>query len=315
MAKASTNIAVGLMIGAVSFAGPAAAQDAGAAAPLAQPDAVSGGVLPTFGQRETPAETAGISDAALPLPGFLAAGGAFDAQDPDLVITIGGGVSVSPAYFGSDEYETGGYGIGRIDFLRFPNGFEYGSGRAVGFREGLGLRGSVRYISHRNSSNYEDLSGLDNVPWAFEAGLGLGYEQRNYRVFGDVRYGVIGTNAWVGDLGADAIAYPIEGLTVTLGPRLGFGSNRFADTYFGVDAGEASASTSGLTEFDAEGGLLSGGVLLDVRYLFNERWGLEGSASWDRLLNDAADSPITELGSEDQYEVRFGITRRISLDF
>ena len=307
------TLASGVLIGAVASSGPAAAQQA--TAPLAEPDAVAEGVFPTFGQTETAAATAGISDAGLPLPGFLAAGGLFDAKTPDIVISVGAGVDVGPAYFGSDEYETGPYGIGRIDFLRFPNGFEYGSGNAVGFREGLGLRGSVRYISHRNSKNYDDLSGMDNVPWAFEAGLGLGYEQRNYRVFGDVRYGVVGTNAWVGDLGADAIAYPVQGLTVTLGPRLNFGSNRFADTYFGVDAGEASASTSGLTEYDASGGLLGGGVLLEARYLFNERWGLEGSASWERLLNDAADSPITELGSADQYEVRFGLTRRISLDF
>ena len=42
---------------------------------------------------------------------------------------------------------------------------------------------------------------------------------------------------------------------------------------------------------------------------------VEGGASWGRLLNDAADSPITEEGSADQYRVRLGITRSISLDF
>lgn len=314
MSTFRTTLASGLLIGAVASTGPAAAQDA-AVAPLAQPDSVADGVIPAFGQTETVAETAGISDAGLPLPGFLAAGGLFDAATPDIVISVGAGVDVSPAYFGSDEYETGAYGIGRIDFLRFPNGFEYGSGRAVGFREGLGLRGSVRYISHRNSKNYDDLSGMDNVPWAFEMGLGVGYEQRNYRLFTDVRYGVIGTNAWVADLGGDVIAYPVQGLTLTFGPRLNFGTDRFSETYFGVTGSEASASNSGLTEYDASGGLLGGGLLLEARYLFNERWGLEGSASWERLLNDAADSPITELGSADQYEVRFGLTRRISLDF
>ena len=130
MARASTNIAVGLMIGAVSSPARPLAQDARRRrAVWRSRTRCRAEFCPTFGQTETPAETAGISDADLPLPGFLAAGGAFDAQDPDLVITIGGGVDVSPAYFGSDEYETGGYGIGRIDFLRFPNGFEYGSGQ------------------------------------------------------------------------------------------------------------------------------------------------------------------------------------------
>ncbi|HPG22711.1 MAG TPA: MipA/OmpV family protein [Amaricoccus sp.] len=300
---------------ALALAGlPASAQDAPATLPegaVTEPS-IPGGVVP-FEQTSYPADTAGYSDAGLPLPAFLAAGGAFDSSTPDLVITLGAGIEVSPAYFGSDEYETGPTGIARIDYLRFPNGFEYGSGRAVGFRTGLGLRGSMRYISNRNSSHYSEIRGLDNVPWAFEAGLGLGYEQRNYRVFGDVRYGIIGSNAWVGDLGADAIAYPVDGLTLTLGPRLNFGSTLFTNTYFGVSASESAAS--GLPEYDPSGGLLGGGVVLGARYLFNERWGLEGEASWERLLNDAADSPITALGSEDQYEVRLNLTRRISLDF
>jgi outer membrane scaffolding protein for murein synthesis (MipA/OmpV family) len=269
--------------------------------------------VPGFNQTVEPATTGGFSDAGLPLPAFLAAGGAFDSQTPDLVVTLGAGVEVSPAYFGSDQYETGPTGIARIDYLRFPNGFEYGSGATVGFRTGLGLRGSVRYISERNSSDFSEINGLDDIPWAFEAGLGLGYEQRNYRVFGDVRYGIIGSNAWVGDLGADAIAYPVDGLTLTLGPRLNFGSTNFTDTYFGISASESTAS--GLPEYDASGGLVSGSVVLGARYLFNERWGVEGEATWERFVNDAADSPIIALGSDDQYSVRLNLTRRISLDF
>lgn len=288
----------------------AADGEAAAAAPLAPPTTTGAGI---FSQSTTEATTAGLSDAGLPLPAFLAAGGALDSPTPDLVVTLGAGVKVSPAYFGSDQYETGPTGIARIDYLRFPNGFEYGSGAAVGFRTGLGLRGSVRYISERKSSDYSEINGLDNVPWTFEAGFGLGYEQRNYRVFGDVRYGIIGSNAWVGDLGADAIAYPVDGLTLTLGPRLNFGSTNFTDTYFGISASESTAS--GLPQYDASGGLISGGVVLGARYLFNERWGVEGEASWERLVNDAADSPITALGSNDQYSVKLNLTRRISLDF
>ena len=208
-----------------------------------------------FGQTTTPATTAGISDAGLPLPGFLAAGGAFDSQNPNFVATVGAGVAVSPAYYGSDKYETGPSFDLRLDYVRLPNGFEFGSGRTVGFRTGLGLRTSVRYLTRRNTNNYDEISGLDNLPWAFEAGLGLGYEQRNYRAFADVRYGIIGSNAWVGDVGADAIAYPVDGLTLTLGPRLNFGSNRFANTYFGISP-EESAKNGNLPAYDADGGLI-----------------------------------------------------------
>jgi outer membrane scaffolding protein for murein synthesis (MipA/OmpV family) len=269
-------------VACVAGAGLAAAQPAGSPAP------------------ERPRLTTGV-------------GGIFDATDPDIVMTVRGGVEVGPAYFGSDEYELGPDAAARLDYIRFPNGFEFGSGRTVGFRTGWGLRGTVRYIGERDSSDHEEIEGLDDVDWSFEAGLGLGYEQRNYRVFTDVRYGFIGHNAWTGDVGADGIAYPMDGLTLTLGPRLGFGDSRFANTYFGVS--EAESVRSDLAPFEAEGGLLSAGVELGARYLFNERWGVEGGASWDRLLNDAADSPITEEGSADQYRVRLGITRSISLDF
>lgn len=311
------------LVPVIGSAGIAAAQGSAAAqAPLAAPlsttttlSASGGGFLPGLDQTVVPANTAGLSDAGLQLPAFLAANGALDSKTPDLVATIAGGVEISPAYFGSDHYETGPSFDMRLDYVQFPNGFTFGSGRAVGYRTGLGLRGSVRYIPTRNTANSPELKGLDNVPWGFEAGLGLGYEQRNYRVFADVRYGIVGTNAWVGDIGADAIGYPIQGLTLTLGPRLNFASERFTNTYFGVTPDQAAGSGGQLTAYSANGGLIGGGVVLGARYLLNERWGVEGAASWDRLLNGAGDSPITENGSANQYSVGLSLTRRISLDF
>jgi outer membrane scaffolding protein for murein synthesis (MipA/OmpV family) len=253
--------------------------------------------------------------AAQPAPGAPLAqrGGLLTATNPDLVTTLRAGVAVSPAYLGSDDYELGPDLDIRFDYIRLPGGLEFGSSSSVGFRTGWGLSGSLRYLGDRDSGDHDQIRGLDNVPWSLEAGLGVGYEQRNYRAFTDVRYGFVGHNAWVGEIGADAIAYPMDGLTVTLGPRLEFGDNKFAETYFGVSPAEEAAS--GLEAFDAKGGLLAAGLELGGRYRFNERWGVEGAASWGRLLNDAADSPVTETGSEDQYRIRLGITRSISLDF
>ncbi|MFO1142090.1 MAG: MipA/OmpV family protein [Amaricoccus sp.] len=245
-------------------------------------------------------------------PGMLDAGGALDRPNPDVVVTVRAGVEVSPSYFGSKDYVVGPDIAARVDFLRFPGGFTYGSSRTVGFREGWGLQGSFRYIGNRDGK--DELVGLDNVPWSAEVGLGLGYEQRNWRAFTDVRYGVVGHNSWVGELGADAIAYPVEGLTLTAGPRLSFGSDMFAQTYFGISNSESAANGT-LPPYQANGGLLGAGVEIGARYLFNERWGVEGAANWQRLVNSAADSPIAEQGDDNQYSLRIGITRRISLDF
>ena len=153
------------------------------------------------------------------------------------------------------------------------------------------------------------------MPWSAEVGLGVGYEQRNWRAFTDVRYGVVGHNSWVGELGADAIAYPIDGPDAHRRPAaLVRQRHASPQTYFGISNSESAANGT-LPAYDANGGLLGAGVEVGARYLFNERWGVEGAANWQRLVNSAADSPITEQGDDDQYSVRVGITRRISLDF
>ncbi len=293
---------------ALGMAMSVAAWGAGTGVAAAQ-TAVSSAPLPP----ETPVEAAPTSTPARPA---LATGAGvldIDAANPDLVLTVRAGVQVSPSYLGSSDYEVGPDLAARLDYIRFPGGFEFGSGRTVGFRTGWGLRGSARYLGERNADEHDEIKGLDDVDWSFELGLGVGYEQRNWRAFTDVRYGVIGHNAWVGEVGADGIAYPVDGLTVTLGPRLSFGTDNFAETYFGVSADESAAS--GLDQFNASGGLLGAGMELGARYRFNERWGVEGAATWNRLVNDAGDSPVTATGSADQYEVRLGITRSISLDF
>ena len=298
--RATTAAAVAAWL---AVAGAAAAQTAGGAG-------VEAGVLGTPAPAAAEQLPPDIPASAV-RPALQTGSGIIDAVNPDLVLTVRAGVQVSPAYLGSDDYEVGPDFAARLDYIRLPGGFEFGSGRTVGFRSGWGVRGSARYLGERNADEHDEIKGLDDVDWSFELGLGVGYEQRNWRAFTDVRYGVIGHNAWVGEMGADGIAYPLEGLT--LGPRLSFGTDNFAETYFGVTPSESDAS--GLPVFNASGGLLGAGVELGARYRFNDRWGVEGAASWNRLVNDAADSPVTATGSADQYEFRVGITRSISLDF
>ncbi len=247
------------------------------------------------------------------LPGLLSAGGVLDDPDPDLVMTIGAGAAYAPAYFGSDEYEVGPTGAFRFDYVRFPNGFTFGSGNTVGFVEGFGLRGSANYIGKRNSSDYSEIDGLDDVDATLELGLGLGYEQANYRAFANARYGFFGHNAFVGDAGVDLISRPVQGLTLTAGPRINFGTDKFADTYFGISDAESAAS--GLAAYSADGGIISAGVEVTALYQFNPRWGLRADFTWDRLTNDAADSPITKQGSDDQFRVSLRLVRRISINF
>jgi MipA family protein len=228
-------------------------------------------------------------------------------------LTVGVGLGASPEYFGSDDYSFGVTGTGRIDYLRLPGGIEFGSLAAPGLVRGFGPRGSVRYIPRRDSSDNSDLRGLDDVDATLEIGLGLGYDTEFARAFGDARYGFGGSDSWAGEFGADALLYPADNVIVNFGPRANWGTENFMDTYFGVSASEAD--DSGLDEYDPSGGFYSVGVELGARYQFSPAWGLEGRATYGYLVGDAADSPITEVGSRNEFGGRILITRSISLGF
>lgn len=234
-------------------------------------------------------------------------------QSPPVRFTVGAGVGMAPEYPGSSDYAASFAGTLRFDYIRFPNGMEFGSSNAVGFVSGFGPRGSARYIGSRDPDDNRELRGLDKVDATLELGLGMGYEAEYWRAFADVRYGFIGSHAWVGDLGADAILRPNDRLTVNFGPRADWGSNRFVNTYFGVSGSESVAS--GLDEHGTSAGFYSVGVELGARYEIAPLWGVEGKVNYDRLVGDAADSPITEMGSANQFAAQVILTRSISLGF
>lgn len=255
------------------------------------------------------AQDAVVSDGASP----VSAGNT--QSRPDFVFFLGAGATSSPTYFGSDKYEVTPDVLFAFRFLRLPGDNTFGSTDPDYEPSGFGPRGSLRVVKKRSSDDHSELAGLDDIDMSIEVGLGLGYRQRNFRAYADARYGLLGHESWVGELAADYVAHPIDGLTLTLGPRLLLGSDKYASTYFGVTSSESAASGGKFASYDASGGLISAGIELAGIYQLNEKWGLVGSARWESLMNDAADSPITSMGSEDQFTVSFGISRLFSLDF
>lgn len=227
--------------------------------------------------------------------------------------TLGFGAGFAPDYFGSEDSSFGPAGVLRFDYIKLPGGLEFGGVGAVGFVEGFGPRGSLRYIPERSASDNRELQGLDKVDATLELGLGLGYEATYWRAFGDMRYGVIGSNAWVGELGADAILRPRDDLVLNFGPRAEWGSSDFIDTYFGVS--EAEAGRSRFDEYQTSSGFYGVGVELGARYSLSPQWGVEGKAVYSRLINDAGDSPIVENGTPNQFDMQVMITRSLSLGF
>lgn len=230
---------------------------------------------------------------------------------PEVVLTLGAGLAVKPEYFGSDEYGVGPAFSFRLNYLDLGP-LNFGS-LDRDPASGIGLRGSFRYVGERDAADYPELAGLEDVDATVELGLGLGYRSRSFDAFADLRYGIGGHESIVGELGADYKIHPSDRLTVSLGPRVLLGSDDYAATYFGISAAEAAVSD--YTAYTADGGLVSAGVELGARYELSDVWGLEGAVTYDRFVGDAADSPIVEQGERDQYGLRIGLTRQITLDF
>lgn len=235
------------------------------------------------------------------------------AKAPSLVFVLRGGASASPTYFGSKKTKAGVDAGFSLQFLRLPMGHSIGSADPGAESYGFSPRGSFRIVSKRSAKDSPELAGLNTVKASAELGMGLGYTQRNFEAYADVRYGVIGHKAFVGELGANLIMKPTADLTVKIGPRVFLGNDKYAATYFGVTAAEAAAST--FAAYTAKGGVLSAGVEIGATYALNDDWGLDGAVRWDKFTNSAKNAPIVVQGRDSGVSVRIGLTRRIALTF
>ncbi|ABD55740.1 MipA/OmpV family protein [Jannaschia sp. CCS1] len=234
------------------------------------------------------------------------------AQDFGISGEIGFGARVRQVYFGADEYGLSPLGRGSLEAFTFGP-ITSGAPGVARDRTGFGLRGAVRLIPGRSATDYAELAGLDDVDFSLELGLGAQYEAEAYRVFADIRYGVIGHEALVSEVGADVIFRPTNDLEISVGPRLFFGSDSYTSTYFGVTAAEAGMSA--FDAFDADGGLLSMGLDLRVQRQLSDDWSIRADLEISEFVNAAADSPITAQGSTTH--AIFGVTlaRRFSFGF
>ena len=232
-----------------------------------------------------------------------------DGKPPGIEFEIGGGGQTAPRYEGASDYLISPYPTFRLQRLTLPNGFQIGGGDGMGlsFYPSFGFRGA------RESADAPVLSGLRDVDTAVELGAGVSYTTWRGRMFGEVRRGFSGHEGYVGEIGADAFFHPVERLTLSGGPRVSFADAEYMSTYFGVSGAEAK--TSGLSAFDAGAGFKSVGIATTARYEITGNWAIEGEAAYDRLIGEAADSPVTGVGSRDQFSFRVGAVRKFKLDF
>lgn len=213
---------------------------------------------------------------------------------------LGGGLSTSPTYEGASDYLFSPYPTVRIIGLETGR-LNIGGDKSLGWRFGP----SFKFRGERKQSDDQALLGTNDVDSSLEVGLSVGYEWQYMGAFVRSRYGVTGHNGFVGEAGIDAIVRPDDKTRITVGPRLSFADEQYMNTYFSVPSSAVS-----LSQYDADGGIKSVGAEITFRHDFNPHWAFEANAQYDRLIKDAARSPIVEEGSRNQFSARIGIVRK-----
>lgn len=228
--------------------------------------------------------------------------------------SVGLGAIATPNHLGDDAYRLNVVPDIRVTwsdrfFASVGQGVGYNVIKADGWRVGPILKydfgqdedGSTPFsVSGGDSS---DLRGLGDVDGTFELGGFVEYSLAHVSAKLELRQGIGGHEGLIGDAELKykrAFKVGQSRAIMTFGPELTFGSANYMSTYFDVNAAQAAAS--GLTAFDADGGLLSYGIGGSLTYLVTRRVVVTWFAGYDRLTGDAADSSLVrERGSANQF--------------
>jgi MipA family protein len=223
------------------------------------------------------------------------------------VVTLGGYVATEPRFPGSKDNTVTFRPIvdvhraGDRDWINLPN-----DASNLTLVEGANWRAGVAgdYLNDRNHESA--LRGLHDINYTLELGGFAEYYPAPFlRTRIELLQGVTGAEGLAANLSADAIFRPDPQWLFTVGPRLKVVNTQYQSTFFSVNGVESLAS--GLPAYHASGGLNSAGVDATARYYVNERLSVRAFAEWNRLVGDAADSPIVRLrGSENQWQAGIG---------
>lgn len=228
--------------------------------------------------------------------------------------SAGAAAIYAPAYVGSDTYQLS---VVPDVSVRYREDFEASVQNGARYnlvnRNGLKLGPIARYDFGRDEDgdsifqiagdDDDDLEGLGDVDGTAELG---GFVSYDFLPFlegeAELRQGIGGHEGLVGDL---AMNYKTEiggfdrPVYFKAGPRMRVASEEYMEEYFGIDAGQSAGS--GLATYAPDGGVVSYGVGGSLTVPVTEKIRATAFAGYDRLGEEAADSPIVDdRGSRNQ---------------
>ncbi len=251
----------------------------------------------------------GAALAAIALP---AAASAQDDDGPRRTRVIAG-AQVGPAYPGATRGQVTPY----LDLSRTRGDRDYtfeapdeSTSLSLYRSDGFSIGPAINFQGKRRR---RDAGGLDEVGFAVELGASAQLTlSPALRLTGEVRRGVTGHSGFTGMVGADYVQRDGNRWLWSVGPRVTLGDAKYARAYFGVTPRETLAT--GVASYRPDSMVMVGGTGSVLRQL-NRRWGVYGYGKYDRIVGEAARSPVTRLfGSRDQWSAGGGVSYTFGRD-
>ena len=241
---------------------------------------------------------------AVSLIAFPATTRAQDDSEPPKRTRLIAGPQLSPAWPGAKDLSITPY----LDLSREREGTEFefeaadeSFGAPLIHSGNFAFGPAFGFVGKRTAADVG--ANLPKVGLTIEAG---GFAQvsltPNFRLRAEARRGLGGHDGFVGEVSADYVVRDGDDWLFSIGPRVTLGDGKYQRAYFGVSP--AAAAASGLPAFDIDGGVHAVGLTAGYLRQLSPNWGLAAYARYDRLVGDAARSPVVrQLGSRDQPSV------------
>ena len=241
---------------------------------------------------------------------LITAGTAHAQTSDGYRVRAGLGAQIKPKFLGSDEYRIAA--LPSLDIAKGDAEFDYGAPD-----DGLSIpliktgRFSLGPSANLADGRKDKDVGvpLGRVKSTIELGGFAEVELvDDVRLRGELRKGLNGHDGLVGSVGIDKVWREGDQWLLSLGPRVLWSDSRYQRAYFGVSP--AAALATGLPAYRPGSGvhalaLQGGGLTRFGRGPF----GLFGIARYERLVGDAADSPVVrQLGSRNQFTAGLGLS-------
>lgn len=222
-------------------------------------------------------------------------------QSHENVLTLGGGVDVSPRYSGSDKTRVSAAQV--VDYS-MANGFFIGTTRGIGYGNNIGNLDYSAALSYRVGRKDKDVNS-DSISSGSDELRGMGEIKGSAVVVPGLEYKVTDwlhlqlqaevpvserDNGEAVHFGISSPFYTSPKNAVTLALTGSWGSGKYMQTYYGVNAAQSAAS--GFARHDAGAGIYAWSMNLDWTHKLTSRWSVLASAGVTQLTGDAGDSPI-----------------------